>query len=192
MIHLFKSNERGTSIKLKLLALLLTVTTLVPVAAGCADAATATTTADTTVATTEAPEPEEPEVRTTEFAEPARELMHQIIDDYWISRSKSLRAEPKSGNAPAVWAYTSFIEALAEAYRLFPDDATISKTYKDALVGLESYAVTSNITTPSGRYKVTYYNATKGGQGDYYYDDDAWICIQFLNAYELLKDPQYL
>ena len=97
--------------------------------------------------------------------------MHQIIDDYWISRSKSLRAEPKSGNAPAVWAYTSFIEALAEAYRLFPDDATISKTYKDALVGLESYAVTSNITTPSGRYKVTYYNATKGGQGDYYYID---------------------
>ena len=181
--------------KLKLLALLLTATTLIPLAAGCAGCAgneATVTTAETTVATTEAPEAEEPEIRTTEYAEPALELMHKIIKDYWNARGQTLRAEPKSSNAPAVWAYTSFVEALAEVYRLYPNDATVSKTYKAALEGLEDYAVTTSITTPSGRHKVTYYNATKGGQGDFYYDDDAWICIQFLNAYELLKDPQYL
>ena len=179
--------------KLKLLALLLTLATLLPMAISCADSTpAATTTIDTTVATTEAPVEEEPEVRTTEYAEPALELMHQIIDDYWVSRSKMLRSDYKSGSYPAVWAYASFIESLAEAYRLYPDDKTISKTYKDALEGLEGYAVTTTITAPSGRHKVTYYNATRGGSGDYYYDDDAWICIQFLNAYELLGDEQYL
>ncbi|MBQ7354063.1 MAG: hypothetical protein IJW62_00925 [Clostridia bacterium] len=177
--------------KLKLLALFLAIVTLLPFAVGCANGATDVTTAPAT-STTDAPKEEEPEVRTTEFAEPARELMHQIIDDYWISRSKQLREEYKQSNASFVWSYASFLESLAETYRLFPDDATIAKTYKSALEGLEAYAVTASITSPSGRHKVTYYNASRGGQGDYYYDDDAWICIQFLNAYELSGDAQYL
>ncbi|MGM9646970.1 MAG: glycoside hydrolase family 76 protein [Eubacteriales bacterium] len=180
--------------KLKLIALLLSAVMLIPPLAACADSpATTTAGADvTTEATTEAPIPEEPEVRTTLFAEPGLALMHQIIDDYWIARSKTLREEKGGGGAAFVWSYASFLEALAETYRLYPDDVTVAKTYKSALEGLEAYAVNATITAPTGRYKVTYYNASRGSSGDYYYDDDAWVCLQFLNAYELLGDAQYL
>ncbi|MBQ8287368.1 MAG: hypothetical protein IJX76_01185 [Clostridia bacterium] len=181
--------------RLKLLALLLTIATLVPAIVGCTGTTTEVTTqasAEDTAATTKAPEDEEPEVRTTQFAEPALELIHTIIDDYWISRSQTLREERGSSATAFAWSYASFLEALSEAYRLYPNDSKVAQTYLSALEGIEAYAVSTTITAPSGRHKVTYYNASKGGSGDYYYDDDAWICIQFLTAYELLGDKQYL
>lgn len=100
--------------KLKLIALLLSAVMLIPTLAACADSPATTTagadgtTESTTEATTEAPTPEEPEVRTTLFAEPGLELMHQIIDDYWVARSKTLREEKGGGGAAFVWSYASF------------------------------------------------------------------------------------
>ncbi len=179
--------------KKKLIASLLALSSLLPLAVACGGPAEngSTTPAETT--TTPAPvEDHEPAERTTEYAEPALELMHQIIDDYWIARSTTLREEMRKSDTAFAWSFASFLEALSETYRLYPNDATVSKTYKSALEALEKYAVDTTITAPSGRYKVTYYNASRGGQGDYYYDDDAWICIQLLTAYELLGDTVYL
>ena len=118
--------------------------------------------------------------------------MRQIIKDYW--RTTTLRTDLTSSNAAVVWGFAGFLEAVAEAYRLFPDDVTIERAYRNALTkGITQYKVTNaTITAPTGDYKVSYYNAGKGGSRDYYYDDDAWICIQFLNAYELLQDEQFL
>ena len=185
--------------KKKLLASLLAISSLLPLASACAgntpDATTVDTTADTTAATTTAPTPSNPlpsDVYTSIFAEPSYTLMRQIIKDYW--RTTSLCSDPKTGKA-VVWGFASFMEAVAEAYRLYPDDKTIAKAYRNALTkGIQQYKVTdAKITTPDGQtHTVSYYNAGAGGRGDYYYDDDAWICIQFLNAYELLKDDQFL
>ncbi len=175
--------------KLKLIALLLSAAALLPMATACTQEPADTTAATTTTAPVQNEEPEE---RTSEFAEPARELIHQIIDDYWNRRNNTLKTDLGNNGAAVVWGYVSFVEAMAEAYRLFPDDSKIATNYKGALEGLDAYAVTENINTPTGRYNVTYFNAGRGGRGDYYYDDDAWICIQYLNAYELLQDKAYL
>lgn len=37
-----------------------------------------------------------------------------------------------------------------------------------------------------------YYNAGRGSSGDFYYDDNAWICYQYIEAYELLGEDKYL
>lgn len=182
----------------KLIACLLTLATLVPLAAGCAtntpeDTSATTTTTATTVATTTAkPKPAYPsDNMDSQFAEPTYLLAKQILKDYW--RTSHLNSDLRSGTA-VVWGFASFMECMAEAYRLFPNDKTIAKAYTNALTkGIAKYEVSATITTPNGqKHDVTYYNAGAGGRGDYYYDDDAWICIQFLNAYELLKDEQYL
>jgi predicted alpha-1,6-mannanase (GH76 family) len=89
------------------------------------------------------------------------------------------------------------LEALSTTYALYPDNETVKKTYVDALTnGVDKYKVTkatiTNTQTKERFKNITYYNASAGGSGDYYYDDNAWICIQFLYAYELLQDEEYL
>ncbi len=184
--------------KKKLLACLLAIASLLPLATACAgsddagvtEATTAeTTTAATTVASSATLPSDQYE---SQFAEPSYRLMRQIIKDYW--RTSYLRTDLGNSDAAVVWGFAGFLEAVAEAYRLYPDDSTIEKAYRNALnKGITQYKVSATITTPDGnKHSVSYYNAGKGGSGDYYYDDDAWICIQFLNAYELLQDEQYL
>ena len=198
--------------KKKLLASLLVIASLLLVATACAGSTTPAATEVTTCA--ESTTPAATEVTTAEtttaattakpatllpsdqyssvFAEPSYSLMRQIIKDYW--RASSLCSDPSTGKA-LVWAFASFMEATAEAYRLYPNDKTIERAYRNALTkGIDQYKVTNaKITTPNGQtHTVSYYNASAGNRGDYYYDDDAWICIQFLNAYELLKDDQFL
>ena len=185
--------------KKKLIACVLAIASLLPLATACADSTdtpvTGTTTAETTAATT-VPTPAAPlpsDQYDSQFAEPSYRLMRQIIKDYW--RTSFLRTDINNSGASVVWGFAGFMEAVAEAYRLYPEDKTIEKAYRNALTkGITQYKVTNaKITTPDGNsHTVSYYNAGKGGSGDYYYDDDAWICIQFLNAYELLKDDQFL
>lgn len=127
------------------------------------------------------------------YAKAGMELLKNIISDYYDMDTHVLRGEPNSNGACAVWAAASFVEALAEGYRVCPEDDLIYRTYVDALNNcLTAYKVNGSIQTPSGTWNVSYYNATRGNAGDYYYDDDAWICLQYLNAYTLLGDASYL
>lgn len=177
--------------KIRLLALMLAALTLLPVFAGCNSSDDAeTTTADTTTA----PEINNEPTPATPYGEAGLELMLNIVSDYYML-SNRLRSEPNTANISSVWGVASYIEALAETYRLYPDNQKIASAYAKALDRcLPQYEVKNTIIkTPSGSsYTVTYYNATAGSTGDYYYDDDAWLCIQFLNAYDLLGDEKYL
>ncbi len=120
-------------------------------------------------------------------------LVKQIINDYYDRSTHTLRPDLGRTDASSVWGVAAFVEAMAEAYRLCPDDPLIYSVYLDALNNcVGTYKVQGKITTPTGQYQVTYYNATKWQSGDYYYDDDAWLCLQFLNAYELLGEEHYL
>lgn len=180
----------------KLIAGLLAALMVLPLAVGCTNSqpdvtAETTTTEATTTAAPGIPLPSDD--MESVFAEPAYRLARQIIKDYW--RKGTLKGDLNSGGTPAVWGYASFMEAMAEAYRLFPEDEKIKAAYLDSVdSGIMKYKATNaTIKTPDGKtHTVSYYNAGAGGRGDYYYDDDAWICIQFLNAYDLLKNEKYL
>ena len=112
--------------------------------------------------------------------DPLRHTMHKHTDDKGWTYA---------------WGAGSFLEAMADAYRLFPTDLRLRYDYADALKKcMPRYlAKDQTIETPSGPVSgVTYYNASAGNRGDYYYDDNAWICIQLLFGYQNLGDASLL
>lgn len=130
------------------------------------------------------------------YAEAGLELVLSTCEKYYNLRTNRLRTSLDNANDVTVWGLASYIEMLAEAYRLYPDNETVATYYKAVLDRcLPQYAVTKATITPPSGEKYTnmfYYNAGIRSQGDFYYDDNAWICIQLLNAYELLEKEQYL
>lgn len=185
----------------KLIALALALTSIAPFAISCAKNTPADT-STTEVTTTAEPEPVQPEPSALEealandpYASAGYELIRKTLKKCYNSSKHVMYGATDSSNAPAVWGAASFIEAVAEAYRLYPNDSTIKKAYKDMLTNyLDTYKVeNATINAPSQKYsKITYYNATKGGRNDYYYDDNAWICIQLLIGYKQLGDESLL
>ncbi len=137
----------------------------------------------------------EEQIAENPYATAAHDLMLRIIEDYYDKDSHDLHTEKEdTGGNAFVWPFGAFLEALSDTYELFPGDEIIKETYVDALdKGLAKYRVKGTVTAPSGEYKsIVYYNASAGNKGDYYYDDNAWICLQLLRAYDLLGDKTYL
>lgn len=123
------------------------------------------------------------------------ELVKRMIDDYYNRTTHIVGEQPGNTGSTTLWPATSFVEAVAEAYRACPDDPYIYSTYIDWLNNCLplNFRVEATITTPNrGKFDVVYYNAVANSRGDYYYDDDAWVCLQLLNAYDLLGDERYL
>ena len=142
-----------------------------------------------------APTKEEAQAMANEnaYALAARELVLNICEDYYSLESHVLKTDIGNDNSACVWPFASFLEALSDVYALFPNDEVVKKYYVDALdFGLSGFKVTEKITYPTGSSIETYYNAVYHSAGDYYYDDDAWVCFQLLRAYELLCDEKYL
>lgn len=186
----------------RILAAFLSLLMILPLAMSCGtlgtdeneEGTTTTTKEDTSEVTP--PSDLDAAIAENPYASAGLELMHNVIDDYYTKRTDWLKSSTTDSGACAVWAVGSFIEALAEAYRLNPEDKEIKEIYIDSLDGLLQEYKVENVTirTPNrGTFAgITYYNATRGMSGDYYYDDNAWLCIQLLEAYSLLEDEKYL
>lgn len=159
------------------------------------ETAPVTTAPITTVAVTSEKTPEELLAENV-YAQAGLELVLTVCEQYYDLRTNVLATTLTNKGATTVWPLASYIEMLAEAYRMFPDNETVKKYYTAALDRcLRKHMVTgATITPPSGVVYTnqTYYNAGPNWQGDFYYDDNAWICIQLLDAYKLLGKETYL
>ncbi len=128
------------------------------------------------------------------YATAAYELTYRIIEDYYDPSSHRLHNQAGETWSTTLWPFGSFLEAVSDTLELYPHDTELRAIYVDALTeGLSKYRVEGSLTTPAGTFdNIVYYNASADNHSDYYYDDNAWICYQFLRAYELLGDETYL
>ncbi len=181
---------------LKMSGLLLTGALLLPSFAACSNSKQIASSTETSVETSgEQPVDQMILLAENRYANASLEQILSICSEYYSRRTHILKTSLTNSEAATLWPVASFLEALAETYRLYPDNSTIAACYADVLDKcLDGYRVTNaTISAPSGRYRdITYYNAGRGTQGDYYYDDNAWICVQYLNAYEQLGNQEYL
>lgn len=185
--------------QMKLLASAMAVLTLLPTVLACGGTKPAETTADTTSAATGENEEPAPDyaalLASNPYGAPAETLMVETIEKYYNKRTHTVQTDLNNQSTAYVWPTTAFVEALAESYVMYPDNATIKNCYIDMLDnGFDQFKVTNaTLKTPSGRHSgITYYNSSRGNQGDYYYDDNAWICVRYLTAYEQFGNKDYL
>ena len=135
------------------------------------------------------------EVSKNEFAAAGYTLTRRILSKSYDPVKHSLKEHMGEGGMPYVWAAASLTENLTDACRLFPNSAALKASLRDALTNvLGKYLVeNAGIKAPKAEYKgVSYYNASAGNTGDYYYDDNEWVCIQLLLGSSILHDSSML
>ncbi len=133
-------------------------------------------------------------LKNNEYAAVSQELIETICKDYYSLETHMLQNDLQATWGTTLWPFGSFLEALTETYKLYPENETIRTYLLDALdYGLNNFKVEGALSTPVGDFEnIVYYNASAFNHGDYYYDDNAWIALQFLNAYEIFGDQKYL
>lgn len=135
------------------------------------------------------------EVSENAFAAAGYALTTRILSRSYDPVKYKFKEYMGKGGTPYVWSFASVTEALADAYRLFPTSARLKAAYRDALTNVaEQYLVKdATIAAPEAVYDgISYYNASAGNAGDYYYDDNEWVCIQLLLGSRRLNDPRLL
>ena len=119
----------------------------------------------------------------------------QLLKERYDIVRHTMRDKLGKNEMPFVWPAASFIEMMADAFRLFPCIVRLKADYCDALSNtLKQYLVeNTGITTPGGVVSgVSYYNASAGNRDDYYYDDNEWVCIRLLLGYQQLGRAEFL
>lgn len=175
--------------------LVLSAVVLTPTLVGCKNAEDVITTLPTTTVPVEPTPDYAALLAENTYASVGQELMVETIRNYYSVRSHTVKTSLTDGNTAFVWPTTAFVEALAESYVLYPDNAEIRKCYIDMLDnGFDAFKVeNATLSTPSGTHRgITYYNSSRGNRGDFYYDDNAWICLRYLTAYEQFENEDYL
>lgn len=116
------------------------------------------------------------------YRQRADEVTRQILASYWKPGARIFSEQP-NGDPAAVWSGGIMFSALVGAARLEP------KTYTPLLDayfhGLETYW---DPHAPIPGYEPF---PTQGGH-DKYYDDNAWLVISFVEAYEVTGSAAYL
>ena len=176
-------------------ALTLIGSTLCAAFTGCNSADGVTTTAATTELPQAQTRPYDELLAANTYAAAGETLMEETIDKYYNNRFHTVKTSLTDSSNAFVWPTTAFVEALAESYALYPDNTKIKQCYLNMLdKGFDVFKVTdATLKTPGGTFRgITYYNSSKGNKGDYYYDDNAWICVRYLTAYEQFGKEDYL
>ncbi len=147
------------------------------------------------ITTIELTEEQTQAIAENKYSQAGFDLVSKLVNRCYNLPLHRMNEKTDGLKSPAVWPATALIEAMADAYRLYPDNISIKTAYYDALTKfLDKYKVeNAAVNTPSGDVSdITYYNASMRSEGDYYYDDNAWICIQLLNGYEQLGKENLL
>ena len=161
--------------------------TLVACSSGSSDTLSVTSSPSSTTAPVKSVEID-PLIKELDFKSVAIEYTKRMIEDYYDTRGGNLSTTP-GGNTAVVWGVGAFAETLTEAYRLAPEDSQIRSAYQKMLdTTIQKYR--AELNTRDG--KIIYYNASAGNSGDYYYDDNEWIALVYLEAYQMLEEKKYL
>lgn len=114
----------------------------------------------------------------------AREVAEEIQRDFWNPRTNRYADKPGSDKPGLAWDGGVMFSALVGAARNDPDHyQPILKSYFDGLNGYWDRK------QPLGGYEPL---PTDGNGNDKYYDDNEWLAIAFLEAYELTGQKPYL
>ncbi len=119
-----------------------------------------------------------------QFAQRAREVTEHIQKNFFDPQSGVYFKSMTLRRPDYVWLQGVMFSNLVAAAR--SDPATYGPRLDDYFKALDAYW--------DSKVKIPGYEAapTRGNGNDKYYDDNAWLVITFLEAYETNRDPRYL
>lgn len=124
-----------------------------------------------------------PQTRGIDHLARAREVTAEIQRDFWNADTGRYSEKPSSKDACAAWSFGVMFSALAGASRY--DAADYRPVMKKAFVGFNAWWDNKQ---PLGGYEPF----PTGGDGhDKYYDDNEWLVIAFLEAFEITGERDY-
>src|SRR5690606_11508802 len=118
------------------------------------------------------------------FVDAARTVATSIQQKYWDPPARLYRTKPDSKEHEMMWGNGIMFSALVAATRHEPK--TYAPLMSDFFDSMDRYWDTK---VPIPGYEPA---PTSGGGNDKYYDDNAWMVITFVEAYELTGDRKYL
>ncbi len=121
------------------------------------------------------------------FGEAADTLMDTLSDAFWFLTKDEMKDSVNSTDSTALWGYAAYMEAAGLRMQLHPEDEAVKTEYLKALQGVENYRTTWR----SDELQV-YQCVTSDGRAECFYDDDVWVVLEFIHAYQLLGDTHWL
>jgi hypothetical protein len=117
------------------------------------------------------------------YAKQAAEVTEYIQKNFWMKKRDLYKTAIDKDSPDYIWGSGVMFSAVIGAARHDPKYKSIMRKFFD---GMESYWDTK---VPIPGYEPA---PTGGGGNDKYYDDNAWMVIMFLEAYEMTGEPHYL
>jgi uncharacterized protein YyaL (SSP411 family) len=119
-----------------------------------------------------------------DYAQRAREVTEHIQKNFYDPQSGVYFKSMTVRKPDYVWLQSVMLSNLVAATRSEP--ATYGPLLEKYFTALDAYW--------DAKVKIPGYEAapTRGNGNDKYYDDNAWMVIAFLEAYETNRDPRYL
>lgn len=131
----------------------------------------------------------------TDYAAVGRRISESLADIVWQPDNERAYNDLASQSGDSfLWGYGSLIEGLGARVAYDPLDASAVAEYKKALRNVLNYEA-NNLYDKYGVAEKDYLALNclpNNVNTEVFYDDDIWIQKEFLNAYKLLGNPEYL
>lgn len=132
--------------------------------------------------------PEGEKYKNLDFGAEGDKLYSMVVADFWDGTlGKAYEYLDDRSQTAFVWPYGSFLQMQGAYLDLHPEDGEAADRYKAALTALDTRYMcirTDGLLSYSSSYD-------KVG-GDVYYDDNAWLALEFCDAYDRFGDAAYL
>lgn len=121
------------------------------------------------------------------YGEHADLLMESLKKDFWMIGQNKMGEKVKSNTPITLWGYAAYMEAAGLRFELHPDDEAVKEEYLKALNSVEEYRCKWR-----GDDLQVYQCWAGESQAECFYDDDVWVVLEFINAYNLFEDEHWL
>lgn len=120
------------------------------------------------------------------YGDRADSIMKYFADSYWKLDDR-LKGEQAKEDAVTLWGYASYMEACGERLALHPDDPKVKEEYIKTLENVEFYRAQWRVDGLQ-----VYQCVPVTSKAECFYDDDVWVVLEFIHAYNLLGDQKWL
>lgn len=123
----------------------------------------------------------------TGYGEHADTLMRTLSDGFWMLTEDKMADSVKGTTPITLWGYCAYMEAAGLWFELNPQNEEIKAEYLKTLNSVEEYRTTWRDDD------LQVYQCWAGkSKAECFYDDDIWVVLEFINAYNLLGDEHWL